>query len=71
VDIHEVGDRISQVTSKYGGGNIIITALICLYEFGYLFPLQEFVRDVLRYYILVLLKFIPMNVLFYPHLKNY
>ena len=71
MDIYEVGDRISQVTNKYKGGNIIISALICLYKFGYLFPLQEFVRDILRYYISVMLKFILMNVLFYPHLKNY
>jgi hypothetical protein len=52
VVVLEAGDHISQVTSKYGGGDIIIIALICLYKFGHLFPLHIFVRDVLRYYIL-------------------
>jgi hypothetical protein len=37
--VPEVGDCISQVTSKYDGGNIIITTPICLYEFGYSFSL--------------------------------
>jgi len=35
--IPEAGDRISQVTSKYDGGDIIITTLICLFEYS--FPL--------------------------------
>ena len=35
VVVPEGGDRISQVTSKYSGGDIIITTPICLYEFGY------------------------------------
>lgn len=46
--ILEAGDRISQVTSKYNGGDIIITTPICLSEYS--FPLQGFVRDFLRYY---------------------
>jgi len=46
--IPEAGDRISQVTSKYDGGDIIITTLICLFEYS--LPLQGFVRYFLRYY---------------------
>jgi len=46
--ILEAGDRISQVTSKYNRGDIIITTPICLFEYS--FPLQGFVRDFLRYY---------------------
>ena len=48
--VPKVNDRIFQFTNKYGGGNIIIIALVYLYEFVYSFSLQGFVRDVLRYY---------------------
>ena len=48
--VPEANNCIFQVTIKYGGGNITIITLICLYEFGYSFSLQGFVRDVLRYY---------------------
>jgi hypothetical protein len=48
--VPKVNDRIFQFTNKYSGGNIIIIALVYLYEFVYSFSLQGFVRDVLRYY---------------------
>jgi len=57
--VPEVDDHIFQVTNKYGGGNIIITTFGCLYDFGYLFSLQRFVRDVLRYYNLSLTQIHP------------
>jgi hypothetical protein len=45
--ILEAGDCVTQVTSKLVGGNFIITTLICIYKFRYLFPLQGFVKDIL------------------------
>lgn len=46
----ELDDWVTQVTSKLVGDNFIIIAFIYMYEFGHLFSLQGFIRDVFRYY---------------------
>ena len=41
----KVDNRITQVTSKHVGSKFLITNPMCIYEFGFLFPLQGFIRD--------------------------
>lgn len=48
--LHEMNDQVTQVINKLVGSIFMITAFICIYEFGYLFPLQGFIRDGFRYY---------------------
>lgn len=50
VSLPRPDDCVSEVTNKHNGGKFIITSPICMYEFGYSFPLQGFVTEVFRYY---------------------
>jgi hypothetical protein len=48
--ISKASDRISQVTKKYSGGNIIITAPYMYTSLDTYFFYRDFVKDGLRYY---------------------
>lgn len=50
VSLPRPDDYVSEVTKKHNGGKFIITTPICMYEFGYSFPLQGFVTEVFGYY---------------------
>jgi len=55
----EVDNWVTHVTNKLVEGDFIITTHICIYEFGYLFQLQRFVRDIFCYYNMILVELHP------------
>lgn len=66
----ELDDWVTQVTNKLVGGNFIIIAFMCMYEFGYLFSLQWFIKDVFCYNNLSLAQLYPNRWTYFSTFKK-